>query len=156
MAIAPTLAKYLAAKNVKYDVLPHALTPSSMHTARASRIPGDRLAKAVLLRDATGYALAVLPASHHIRLSELKRQYGDDVEFANEHEIVELFDDCVRGAVPAVGECYGLDVVVDEDLNAKPEVYFEAGDHATLVHMTRAEFAALTRTARLGHFSRPH
>jgi Ala-tRNA(Pro) deacylase len=152
MAIAPTLAKYLAAKNVKYDVLP----PASLRSATPWRVPGDRLAKAVLLRDATGYALAVLPASHHIRLSELKRQFGDDVEFAKEHEIVELFDDCVGGAVPAVGECYGLELMVDEDLSAKPDVYFDAGDRASLVHMTGAEFAALTRTARLGHFSRPH
>lgn len=156
MAIAPTLARYLAAKNVEYDVLPHEVTASSMRTASVCHIPGDRLAKAVLLRDATGYALAVLPASHHIRLSELKRQFGDDVEFAGEHEIVEFFDDCVRGAVPAVGECYGLELVMDEDLNSKPEIYFEAGDHANLVHMSHAQFAALTRAAQRGHFSRPH
>lgn len=156
MAIAPTVAKYLAAKNVKYDVLQHERTPSSVRTASASRIPGDRLAKAVLLRDAHGYALALLPASHHIRLSELRRQFGDDVEFASEREILELFDDCVDGAVPAVGECYGLDVVVDEDINSQPEIYFEAGDHASLVHMSRADFSSLTPAAQLGHFSRPH
>lgn len=144
MAIAPTLAKYLAEKHVHYDVLP------------PNRIPRDRLAKAVLLRDATGYALAVLPASHHIQLSALKRQYGDDVEFASEQEIIELFDDCAEGAVPALGECYGLDLVLDEDVTSKPEVYFEAGDHATLVHMSNADFSALTRTAQLGRFSRPH
>ena len=154
MAIAPTLARYLAARKVKYDVLPHVLT--GKRTARARRIPDDRLAKAVLLRDATGYVLAVLPASHHISLAELKRQYGDDVELAKEHEIVELFDDCADGAVPAIGECYGLDVVVDADISAKPEIYFEAGDHATLVHMSHSEFAILTRTAQLGRFSRPH
>jgi len=156
MAIAPTLAKYLAEKHVQYDVLPHGLTLSSMRAASARRIPDDRIAKAVLLRDATGYALAILPASHHIRLSALKRQYGDDVEFAREEEIIELFDDCEEGAVPAIGECYGLDLVIDTDINAKPEIYFEAGDHATLVHMSHSEFATLTRTAQLGHFSRPH
>ena len=47
-----------------------------------------------------GYAVAVLPASHHIEISELKRQFGDDVELATEHEIDELFQDCVRGAIP--------------------------------------------------------
>lgn len=156
MAIAPTLAKYLDAKNVKYDVLPHEITRSSMRTARACRISGDYLAKAVLLRDATGYALAVLPASHHINLAALKHQYGDDVELANEREIAELFDDCLEGAVPALGECYGLDLVVDDGLNAQPEIYFEGGDHATLVHMTHAEFAALTWMAQHGRFSRPH
>jgi Ala-tRNA(Pro) deacylase len=156
MAIAPTLAKYLATKNVSYDVLAHAPTQGSAHTARACHIPMDCLAKAVLLRDEIGYALAVLPASHHIRLAELKRQFGDDVELASEREIVDLFEDCARGAVPAIGECYGLDVVVDDGIDAQPEIYFEGGDHATLVHMTQAEFATLTWAALHGRFSGPN
>jgi Ala-tRNA(Pro) deacylase len=156
MAIAPTLAKYLATKNVAYDVLAHIPTQSALRTARACHIPGGCLAKAVLLRDEQGYALAVLPASHHIRLTDLKRQFGDDVELASEREIIEIFEDCARGAVPAIGECYGLDVVVDDDIDAQPEIYFEGGDHATLVHMTHAEFAALTWMARHGSFSRPN
>jgi len=156
MPIAQTLQKYLAAKRVKYDVVAHEPTNSSMRTAETCHIPGDRLAKAVLLRDEMGYALAVLSASRHIRLSELKRQYGDDVRLASEREIVELFQDCVRGAVPAVGECYGLDLVVDDSIDEQPEVYFEGGDHSTLVHMSRAQFAGLTATARHGNFSARH
>lgn len=156
MAIAPTLAKFLEAKNVAYDVLAHDPTQDSLHTAHASHIPGDCLAKAVLLRDEQGYALAILPASHRLRLSDLKRQFGDDVELASEREIAELFADCACGAVPAIGECYGLDVVVDDDIDAQPEIYFEAGDHATLVHMSHAEFAGLTWMAQHGSFSRPH
>jgi Ala-tRNA(Pro) deacylase len=156
MAIAQTLERYLVAKRVKYDVIAHEPTNSSMRTAEACRISGDRLAKAVLLRDETGYALAVLPASHHIRLSDLKEQFGDDVDLATEREIEDLFQDCVRGAVPAVGECYGLDMVVDDSIEEQPEVYFEGGDHATLVHMSHAQFAGLTSTARHGCFSVHH
>jgi Ala-tRNA(Pro) deacylase len=156
MSIAPTLKKYLTTKHVAYDVLAHAPTQSALRTAHACHVPGDSLAKAVLLRDEQGYILAVLPASHHIRLGELRQQLGDDIELASEREIVELFDDCARGAIPAIGECYGLDMVVDDDVDAQPEIYFEGGDHATLVHMTHAEFAALTWTARHGNFSRPH
>lgn len=156
MAIALTLERYLDTKHVKYDVIAHAPTNSSMQTAEVCHIPGDRLAKAVLLRDEVGYALAVLPASHHIRLSELRRQFGDDVDLATEGEIADLFEDCVRGAIPAVGECYGLDTVVDDSMDEQPEVYFEGGDHATLVHMSHAQFAGLTATARHGCFSTHH
>lgn len=156
MAIALTLERYLDTKHVKYDVIAHEPTNSSMQTAQACHIPGDRLAKAVLLRDEVGYALAVLPASHHIRLSELRRQFGDDVELATEREIADLFQDCVRGAIPVLGECYGLDVVVDDSIEEQPDVYFEGGDHATLVHMSHAQFAGLTATARHGCFSAHH
>ena len=156
MAIALTLERYLDAHNVKYDVIAHDPTNSSMQTAKTCRISGDRLAKAVLLRDDVGYALAVLPASHQIRLAELKRQFGDDVDLATEREIEDLFQDCARGAIPAVGECYGLDLVVDDSIEEQPEVFFEGGDHATLVHMSHAQFAGLTATARHGCFSGRH
>ena len=156
MAIALTLERYLDAKSVKYDVIAHQPTNSSGETAEICHIPGDRLAKGVLLRDEVGYALAVLPASHHIRLSELRRQFGDDVDLATEGEIEDLFQDCVRGAIPAIGECYGLDMVVDDSIEEQPEVYFEGGDHATLVHMTHAQFAKMTAAARHGSFSFHH
>ena len=156
MAIALTLERYLDAKNVKYDVIPHAPTNSSLETVATCRIPGDRLAKGVLLRDEVGYALAVLPASYHIRLAELRRQFGDDVALASEREIEDLFEDCVRGAIPAVGECYGLVMVVDDSIEEQPEVFFEGGDHATLVHMTHAQFAKMTSAARHGRFSVQH
>jgi Ala-tRNA(Pro) deacylase len=109
-----------------------------------------------LLRDEVGYALAVLPASHHIRLAELRRQFGDDVALASEHEVEDLFQDCERGAVPAVGECYGLDMVVDDSIEEQPEIYFEGGDHETLVRMSRGQFANLTAAARHGRFSAHH
>jgi Ala-tRNA(Pro) deacylase len=69
MSIAPTLQRYLTAENVQYDVIPHDPTVSSTRTAEACRISGDRLAKAIVLRRNAGYMLAVLPASHHLRLS---------------------------------------------------------------------------------------
>ena len=156
MPIAQTLQNYLTNKHAEYDLVAHEPTNSSTRTAEACHIPGDRLAKAVLLRDEMGYAVAVLPASRHIRLSDLKAQFGDDVRLASEREIVELFSDCVRGAIPALGECYGLDTVIDASIEEQPEVYIEAGDHATLVHMSQAQFADLTSTARHGSFSTRH
>jgi Ala-tRNA(Pro) deacylase len=152
MSIAPTLAKYLD-QHVVYDVVVHEPTPSSMRTAEACHIPGDRLAKGVVVRRDGEYLLAILPASHHIQLSELKKQLGDTVDLASENEIDLLFRDCVHGAVPPVGECYGLDLIVDDSIDLQPDVYLEAGDHETLIHMDQAQFAALTADAAHGRFS---
>jgi len=83
-----------------------------MRSAEACRVSGDCAAKAVVLRDEYGYVLAILPASHHIRLEDLRMQLGLDVDLAAEYEIEELFDDCAPGAVPPVGECYALEGVI--------------------------------------------
>src|ERR1700682_2665968 len=114
-----------------------------MHTAEACRISPDCLAKGVVLRRNGGYMLAVLSASHHIRLSDLSNQLGDHVEMANQSEIEQLFPDCASGAVPAGGQCYGLPLVVDHSIDAQPEIYMEAGDHETLLHLTHTQFAHL-------------
>jgi len=87
MSIAPTLQRYLTAENIQYDVIPHDPTMSSARTAEACRISGDRLAKAIVLRRTTGYMLAVIPASHHLRLSNLRDQLGDNVETANSRPV---------------------------------------------------------------------
>ncbi len=153
MPIAPTLHKYLAAENIQYDEIPHVYTMTSARTAEACHVPGDRLAKAIVLRHNGGYMLAVLPASHHLRMAELRERLGDDVDMASEREIGELFIDCAQGAVPAAGGCYGLDVIVEESIQKEPEIFLEAGDHQTLLHMSRAEFARLTADAMHGRIS---
>ncbi|HEY0803234.1 MAG TPA: YbaK/EbsC family protein [Steroidobacteraceae bacterium] len=73
--------------------------------------------------------LAVLPASHRLRLSDLRNQLGDNVEMAKESEIHPLFPDCARGAVPPLGHCYALPLIVDDGIEAQPEIYMKAGDH---------------------------
>lgn len=153
MSIAPTLQKYLAAQNIEYEEILHEFSMSSSRTAEACHISGDRLAKGIVLRRDGDYMLAVMPASHHLRLSELRTQLGDHVDMANEAEVNRLFRDCAHGAVPAVGKCYGLNIIVDDSIEAQPEIYMEAGDHETLLHMSQAQFARLTANALRGRFS---
>ena len=72
---------------------------------------------------------------------------------ATEPEIDHLFQDCAHGAVPPIGECYGLDVIVDDSIAGQPEVYMEGGDHATLIHINQPQFARVMAEARHGRFS---
>jgi Ala-tRNA(Pro) deacylase len=153
MSIAPTLRRYLAAENVQYDEIRHEPTMSATRTAQACHVSGDRVAKGIVLRRDSGYMLAVMPASHRLDLSELRARFGDDVEMANETEIKRLFADCANGAVPAVGACYGVNLIVDDSIEKQPEIYMEAGDHETLLHISHAQFVRLTANALHGRFS---
>jgi Ala-tRNA(Pro) deacylase len=153
MSIAPTLKEYLAAENIEYEEIPHEPTMTSIRAAEACHISGDRLAKGVVLRRDGDYMLAIMPASHHLRLSELRTTLGDNLDMANEAEINRLFRDCAHGAVPAVGKCYGLSMIVDDSIEAQPDIYMEAGDHETLLHLSHAQFARLTANVAHGRFS---
>lgn len=153
MSIAPTLQKYLIDENIQFEEIAHEPTMSSARTAQTCHIPGDRLAKGIVLRRDGEYMLAVMPASRRLRMPELRAALDSDVDMADEAEINELFRDCVHGAVPAIGKCYGLNLIVDDSINAPPDIYMEAGDHQTLLHLSQAQFARLTAGEMHGHFT---
>lgn len=73
-------------------------------------------------------ARAVLPATRSIQPSHLGTQLNRRVRLAD-----------------------GLRTIVDDELEAREEVYFEAGDHENLVHMTAAQFMALLGSSQRAH-----
>ena len=143
MGIAMTLKQYLEDHGVDYDLTTHEETGCSSDTAEAGRVPGDQLAKGVLIKRAKDYLLAVVPASRHVALPALGEWLRQPVCMATEKEIGALFSDCDRGAIPPVGAAYGVKAVVDDRLEGQPDIYFEAGDHRTLVHLTGEQFHRL-------------
>lgn len=155
MSIAPKLQDCLARNRIAYELLAHRHTMSSMETAAAAHVPGDRLAKGVVIEDAQGYLLAVVPSTYHVKLADLGRLLErEGLRLAAEEELKTLFSDCEIGAVPPVGGAYGLPAVVEEDLARQPDVFFEAGDHEHLVHVGQADFARLLGDAPRVHFGR--
>lgn len=150
MAIASTLSDYLAEHDVAYDILTHPHTSSSGESAKVSHIPGTRLAKSVILEDDQGYVMVVVPSSQRVDLGELHRQLNRNLGLATESELVRLFNDCEIGALPAIGPAYGMETLVDDTLTEQPDIYFEAGDHEQLIHVSAEVFEALLGDA-IGH-----
>ncbi len=154
MAIASTVSDRLAEYDVAYDVLTHPHTSSSGESAQVSHIPGTRLAKSVILEDEQGYVMVVVPSSQRVDLGELHRQLHRNLGLAAEGELVRLFNDCEIGALPAIGPAYGIETIVDDSLAEQPDIYFEAGDHEQLIHVSAEAFETLLGgSIRHGRFS---
>jgi len=117
MGVAMTLQQYLDDKEIAYDVTKHRKTACSTMTAQASHVPGDSLAKGVVLKWDQTYILAVIPATRHVEIGRVGDIVEGEVELASEREVNRLFPDCDNGAVPVVGEAYGLPTIVDERLD---------------------------------------
>ena len=153
MAIARTVEGYIAQRGVPYDVISHAHSHNSMETAQLAHVPGDRLAKSVILEDDDGFVMAVLPSTCHVRLGRLSRELNRRLRLAMEKTLPNLFVDCELGAVPPVGLAYGMSTVVDDEIAAQPEIYFEAGDHEKLIRMNREDFSMLMDHAGHARFA---
>jgi len=153
MSVALTMQEYLDRWGVDYDIVPHQATDSSLETAEVAHIPGDSLAKAVLTEDYRGYLMVVIPANYQVAFDQLDVELDRRLELATEEELSDIFLDCAVGAIPPLGEAYGIDVALDERLTGCDDIYFEAGDHSALVHMSGEDFRDLMASAERGNFS---
>ena len=153
MAIAETVQRFLELQSVKYDLVPHPHTGSSHETAAAAHVSEDHIAKAVIVKDAAGYAMVVAPASNWVEVEHLRKELNRDFHLATEDELAKLFSDCEPGAVPPLGPAYGIETFLDQALTSLANVYFEAGDHEQLVHTTGEDFHNLLGGVRHGYYS---
>ena len=153
MPIAPRLRQYLDDQRADYEVIEHSPTKTAMQSAAICHIPASNIAKGVLLDTGDDYLLAVIPADHRLQLSDLKAELGQRPHLVGEEKLEEIFSDCAMGAVPPLGSSYGVSTIIDDSLEGQSDVYFEAGDHASLIHMSHGEFSRLTEPASHGRFS---
>ena len=143
MSIAATVQTRLSEAGVQYDIIEHPRTSNSAHTAEAAHVPGARLAKSVVLEDGDRYLMAVVPATHSVDIGALYRRFGREIGLATEEQVSELFADCEPGAVPPLGQVYGIETILDEAFVDAQDVYFEGGDHRALVHVNGSDFLKL-------------
>lgn len=143
MAISKKLKSYLERNNIQYTLVAHTHTDTSSDSARSAHIPLNQMAKAVVLEDEQGYIVGVLPSNHRIELDWVNEELGRELGLTPERELSTLFSDCDMGAVPALSDAYGLQLIWDEKLRHASDIYFEAGDHEHLVHIRGQDFNAL-------------
>jgi Ala-tRNA(Pro) deacylase len=153
MAIATSLKAFLDEHGTQYEVVEHRPAPSAGRSAEAAHVPGNSLAKAVVLEHQGQHLLAALPATRRLQLGRLHHELGAHVGLATEDELGSLFPDCERGAVPALGAAYGIETLLDDSLAEQDDIFIEGGDHVSLVHLSGEAFRSLLGDVRHGNFS---
>lgn len=154
MGVAATLQEYLDAHHVGYEIVEHDHTDSALRTAESAHVPGSQLAKSVLLGDDHSYLLAVIPATYRLEIARLNELTSRRLEMIAEDELETTFSDCERGAVPPIGQAYGIETVLETDLAKQESVYFESGDHKHLIRMKGDDFRLLMDQVQRVHVSR--
>lgn len=154
MTIAKSLKATLDGRGTLYNIVLHDPTASAVESARLCNVSEDNLAKGVLIRRKDGYVLAIVPASCQVELAEVGSWLNEPVRLATEKEVESVFSDCAAGSIPPIPAAYELQSVMDESLEGLQEIYFEGGDHCSLVHVNGREFQKLLHDvphAHIGH-----
>ena len=153
MSIATTVGDALEFEEIDFQILRRTSVGSAVEAARKAGITPERVAKAVLLKDLHGYVLTVIPATHELDLEVLRMELHRRLTMAEDEDLDELFCDCAVGSVPPIGPWYRVPTVVDVSLKSQPDIFFEAGDHQSLVHVTETSFERLLDGAEYFTFS---
>jgi Ala-tRNA(Pro) deacylase len=145
MEISNTLERYLVDHDIRFNKLHHPHSSSSQSTAEFARIPLNEMAKPVILEDELGYVMAVIPATRQVKIRELNQLLNRNLGLATEPELRPLFNDCELGAIPPVGQAFGLKTIVDSSLNDCCDIYLESGNHEDVIHVRDTEFKKLMK-----------
>ena len=144
MALLKRLRVFLDENRAEYTHTVHPIAYTAREVASAEHLPSREVAKVVVVFGDEGYHMMVVPASKLVDFQEIRFTLGlSHARLATEAEVGELFPDCELGAMPAMGNLYGVPVYLDSSLAAEDMIAFNAGTHSDVVHMRTSEYRAL-------------
>jgi Ala-tRNA(Pro) deacylase len=148
------LKEFLDRNRVKYVILRHSPAYTAQEVAAMAHVSGKELAKTVMVKVDGRLAMAVLPASQHVDLEQLREAAGaQSVEIASEGDFRDKFPGCEVGAVPPFGNLYGMKTYVAESLREDEEIAFSAGTHSELIRLSYADFEKLVQPCEFAAFA---
>ncbi len=150
------LIEFLDGHQIKYVTIIHSSAFTAQEVAASAHIPGQQLAKAVMLKLDGKMAMAVLPAPKLVDFGLLKGTAGvQQAELANEREFGDMFPECEVGAMPPFGNFYDMQVYSDQSLTEDDEIAFNAGSHTMLINLPYKDFERLV-SQKIARFSSAH
>ncbi len=135
------LEEFLESQRVEFQKHTHAKAYTAQSLAHAEHVSGYMVAKPVVVKTPSGFAMCVVPAPKHLDLERAAYVLREShARLATEAEMAELFPDCELGAEPPVGAMFGMRTVMDEQLIEDEWLVMQAGTHTESVEMSRFDW----------------
>jgi Ala-tRNA(Pro) deacylase len=134
------LMDWLASNEIEYELHPHDQAFTARATATAEGVDPRTFAKVLAVASDDGReTLVVLDATDNLDLRKARQSLGvHDVRLLSEDELATFAPECELGAIPAVGQLFGLRTYADYAVRDDPEISFNAGSHRVSVRVERA------------------
>jgi Ala-tRNA(Pro) deacylase len=140
------LEQYLRENDADFEVMTHSEIFTMQEVAAALRVPGNHVAKDVIVNADGAMAMLVLPAPYRLAFSQVCSMLGaTEARLASEEEFAGLFPDCDTGAMPPFGNLYGMPVYVDRSLAEQTDILFRVGTHTETMKLAHSDFERLAQ-----------
>ena len=147
------MEKYLRENGVGFEVKTHDQAFTMQEVAAALHVPGNQVAKVVIVCADKDKVMLVLPAPYRMNVDLVRDLVGaKTIRLAKEEEFSDLFPDCATGAMPPFGNLYGVPVYVDRSMAEEPDMVFRIGTHRETMKIAYADYVRLAQPV-VGDFS---
>lgn len=148
---------HLDQQGLSYRLIDCPSVESLIQAAAKLDIPPRQIARTVLLRDAAGLAMAILPCSYILDFSMLCQVLQRDLDplyGVETHGFFEKYG-CKTGCHPPLPGAFAIPALADASLivDDHAEIYFDGGNGDALVSMRADDFRKLLAAARWEHFA---
>jgi Ala-tRNA(Pro) deacylase len=143
---AKVVKEFLDQNKIKYVSIKHSRAFTAQEIAASAHIHGKKIAKTVVLKVDGKIVFAVLPATYKVDFNLLKEALKtDNVRLANELEFKDKCPGCEVGAMPPMGNLFGIETYVAASLVEDDEIAFNAGTHTELIRLNYSDYEKLVK-----------
>ena len=137
---------FLKQQGIDFERHTHVTSYTAQGLAHAEHVSGYAVAKPVIVKTNSGFAMCVLTAPQHLdrkRMAALLHE--KDVRLATEAEMAGLFPDCELGAEPPIGTMFGMPTFADDKVLDDEYLVMQAGTHRDSIRMRREDWERVCR-----------
>jgi HD-like signal output (HDOD) protein/prolyl-tRNA editing enzyme YbaK/EbsC (Cys-tRNA(Pro) deacylase) len=159
MNLPDIVGNYLDRQRLSYRLIACPTGESLAQAAAALDLPSRWTVRTVLLRDASGLLMAILPCEYILDFSMLCQSLGRDLEPLHGAETASVFQNhgCKAGSYPPLPGAFDIPALADDSLivDDAREIYFDGGNGENLIGMRGGDFRRLLARARWERFAVP-
>lgn len=146
MAIKNEVKDYLDKNGVSYEVISHPQVFSTIDEARALGVNADETLKNLIVKVKEEEVFAIIPGGHRLDTSKLRHAVNSKhARLITEEEMAKDYSGYEIGAVPPLGELFGVKSYLDKQLIPHETVIFCGGTHSDCVKMKCQDFVNLVK-----------
>lgn len=145
--------EYLDSLGLFYEVIEHEETRSLEQVAKLCAIPRAELLRTVVLSEDHGVLMAILPCDRLLDFFVLCKTLNRRLMPAQSETLELIFKECEPNSYPPLPDYFAMDAILDKSILSLEYVYFEPGNHHSLIKMKKQDFLSLLHNSWQGDFS---
>ncbi len=126
---------YLREHGLRFEHYVHGRAVAAQRLAAVEHVPGDRVAKVVVVSVDGKLAIAVVSATDHVDVEALRTAlHAGEIHLVPEQRFSDRFWPCETGAEPPLS-LFGVPIYVDAGLARQPWLLMRGGTHEDAIQV---------------------